>query len=592
MKKIALFLFALFSLLSPNLLYSQIYPGGAICEEAVPILPGYGYSTPFDDDVLNHWYSFIAPCDGELIVSNGGENEPEKRILTGVCGSLEIAAEASWADSSCTHSMLAGETVFIQINNSWDLLSQFNIEYEGCDEIDSALLDISGTVYYDANNNGVRDIDEDGRHLNFILSDPFGIFTGTNEDGFYYSPVTDLPDGVYEIYPSSFEHWGISSDSAVYTIVVDDFYEQRDSLDFGFYPDSIFHELNTSLIGGYPRCNDTILYTIEIENIGTTIPSGSVHLEIDDSLSYITANVLPDSIVGQHIYWHYDDLFFGEHTSIMVQVATPDGIDDVVTSTLWTTIDSADVVLFSSETTLEQVITCAYDPNDKTPTPLGVGEFGYISPDTEFIDYLIRFQNTGTDTAINVVIKDQLDENLEWNSITILAYSHEMTVDMDMSGEVSFIFNDIMLPDSNVNMIASQGFVKYRIDLVPGLPLETSIFNTANIYFDLNPAVVTNTTINTLHVDNSGLDDLAEKQQLLVYPNPFDEMVTVYFGKDLKNYSVQLVDLLGNEVYLNNQVNGSQLQIEAGELTSGMYVLLLIDNESKEVVTNAKLMVK
>ena len=292
------------------------------------------------------------------------------------------------------------------------------------------------------------------------------------------------------------------------------------------------------------------------------------------------------------MYWHYDDLFFGEHTAILVEVATPDGIDDVVISTLWATIDSADVELFSSITTLAQTITCAYDPNDKTPSPMGAGEFGYISPDTEFIDYLIRFQNTGTDTAINVVIKDQLDENLEWNSLNILAYSHDMTVEMDMDGEVSFIFHDIMLPDSNVNMIASQGFVKYRIDLVPGLPLETSIFNTANIYFDLNPAVVTNTTINTLYHDDSGLDDLSKNQHLLVYPNPFSESVTVYFGEELKNYSVQIADLLGNQVYMNNGVNGSQLEIDPGPLAKGMYLMILKNNTTNETVSTAKIVVK
>ena len=223
---------------------------------------------------------------------------------------------------------------------------------------------------------------------------------------------------------------------------------------------------------------------------------------------------------------------------------------------------------------------------------MGAGEFGYISPDTEFIDYLIRFQNTGTDTAINVVIKDQLDENLEWNSLNILAYSHDMTVEMDMDGEVSFIFHDIMLPDSNVNMIASQGFVKYRIDLVPGLPLETSIFNTANIYFYLNPAVVTNTTINTLYHDDSGLDDLSKNQHLLVYPNPFSESVTVYFGEELKNYSVQIADLLGNKVYMNNGVNGSQLEIDPGPLAKGMYLMILTNKTTNETVSTAKIVVK
>ncbi len=165
-----------------------------------------------------------------------------------------------------------------------------------------------------------------------------------------------------------------------------------------------------------------------------------------------------------------------------------------------------------------------------------------------------------------------------------------MQLEMDIDGEVSFIFNDIMLPDSNVNEVGSHGFVKYSINLIPGLPLETSILNTANIYFDLNPAVVTNTAINTLHVDGSGIEELLEEQQLLVYPNPFNESTTVYFDKDLKDHSIQIVDLLGKQVYSTNNLNGGKLEIRADELTDGMYLLILIDNETNQVVSNVKIM--
>lgn len=593
MKTIRLILTSLFAFLFTSISFGQIlYPGGETCETAVPIPVADGYTTPFDGPGSDHWYSFIAPCDGELVVSNGAPNECDKRIHVGECGDLTEMAYGSWATTEISLSMLAGESAYIQLNDSWDGSAEFNIEFDICPDIDSALLDISGMVYYDMNDNGIKDIDEVGKFLNPILSDPEGVFSVTGPTGFYYSSVAGLDDGVYEIYPDLDDYWRISSDSLVYTLNIDVDYEQRDSLDFGIYPDTIFYEIDADLIGGYPRCNDTINYYINIRNIGTTIASGFVHLELDDSLYYVSADILPDSIVGQNLYWTYNELFFDEHELITVNIGTPDGEEDTVSSSLLVTVDSADVEMFSSTQVLEQVITCAYDPNDKTPEPFGIGEFGYISPETESIEYLIRFQNTGTDTAINVVIKDQLDENLDWYSMSILSYSHDIQVEMDIDGEVSFIFNDIMLPDSNVNNLASQGFVKYKIDLIPGLPLETSIFNTANIYFDLNPAVITNTTINTLHIDDSSIDELMDKQQLLVYPNPFSESTTVYFGKDLNNHSIQIVDLLGSQVYVNNNVNGSQLEIEAGELKQGMYILLLFDNASNDIVSNVKLMVK
>ncbi len=575
-----------------NTSFGQImYPGGDTCSTAVPIPVADGYQTPADGPGGDHWYSFVAPCDGDLAVTDAGGLNSDKRIHSGVCGSLTLEAAGTWADTDVEVTMSSGDSVYIVVNDNWEGQAYFNVEFDGCAEIDSALLDIQGIVYYDMNNNGVRDLDESGTFLTPIISDPFGVFTVSGVDGLYYSSVASLDDGNYTIYPNLPEHWAVSSDSVSYSFEVNDAYEQLDSLDFGLYPDSLFNEVTENLIGSFPRCNDTINYWLNIQNTGTTVTSGLIHLALDDSLYYVSADVAPDSIVGQNLYWNYEDLFFFDHQAMVVQVGTPDGLADTVSSNLNVTIDSLGVELFSSTQTLEQIIVCAYDPNDKTPTPLGEGEFGYIPPTTETIEYLVRFQNTGTDTAFNVVITDQLDANLDWYSMTPLAYSHNMHYEMNIDGEVSFIFNDIMLPDSNVNQLGSQGFVKYRIDLLPGLPLETSIYNTANIYFDMNPAVVTNTTVNTLHLDVSSVDELTKKDEVLVYPNPFSETTTVYFGKDLKNYSVQIVDLLGNQVYLNNGLSGNQLEIEAGHFKSGMYILILVDNESNQIHSNTKLIV-
>ena len=599
MKKIYLALMLLSGLFIASESYAQytIYAGGDTCETAVPIPVGEGFQTPEDGyhgpptaDTHDHWYYFTAPCNGELTISNAGPNESDKRILSGVCGSLTMEAEGTWADGDLSYDMLAGEKVYLEINDSWDYLAQFSVQFDSC-EVDSSLLDIQGIVYYDLNNNGVRDISEMGQYLTNVISDPAGIYAITNVDGHYYSPVSDLPDGTYEISPVLEEYWGVSSDSAFYTIMVDPDFEQRDSLDFGLYPETIFHEVTPELVGGYPRCNDTINYWLNYDNTGTTIPSGLVHLELDDSLYYVDAAIAPDSIVGQNIYWSYTDLFYGASDMILVEVGTPDGFEDIVTSNLTVNVDSAGVELYTATSTLTQTITCAYDPNTKTPTPLGEGEMGFIDPETAYIDYQILFQNTGTDTAINVVIEDQLDENLDWGSIEILGSSHFMTTSIDMDGNASFEFDNIMLPDSNVNFSASIGYVKYRLQLKEGLPLGTSIYNTAEIYFDLNPPITTNTTVNTLYEDNS-IITYDTDQSLMVYPNPFTESTTIVFTEDLQNYAIRVVDMLGNEVYVNTQLNGNQLEIDGEYFTSGIYLLMLIDKDLNEVKTTTKLVVK
>lgn len=475
--------------------------------------------------------------------------------------------------------------VYIRANCEVEEYSSWGGPFFVCTQVDSADLDIRGTVYLDANGNGIQDPGEIGLNLNPIQSDPDGVFSFTNSDGNYSSSTLYFPDGVYEIYPIISDVWEVTSDSLFYTIIDSDIYEPRYDLDFGLYTDTLFYEVNVEFIRNSRRCNDTITYSINIQNLGPTIASGLVHLELDDSLHYVSANMIPDSVVGQHIYWYYESLVYFDHELISVQIGTPAGTD-FVSSTLTVGVDSTGVEVYSTTNYQNHVITCAYDPNDKTPDPMGEGELGYIPPSTENIEYLVRFQNTGTDTAFNVVIRDQLDPNLNWHSLTPLAYSHDMSIEISPDGEVSFIFNDIMLPDSNVNEIASHGFVKYEIKLDEGLPLGTSIYNTANIYFDYNPAIVTNTTVNTLYLDEVSIVEITNQQQILVYPNPFSESTTVYFGEGLsENCSLHIVDLLGNQVYFQDRITGSSLEIKASTFTDGVYILVVQDLTTSEVYT-------
>lgn len=135
----------------------------------------------------------------------------------------------------------------------------------------------------------------------------------------------------------------------------------------------------------------------------------------------------------------------------------------------------------------------SYDPNDKQGFPTGYGAKKYILPETE-LDYLIRFQNTGTDTAFNVVVLDTLSQWLDIESIQRGTSSHPNRMELAGSNVVRFIFENIMLPDSNVNEPLSHGFVKFKIKPRRDTPLETDIHNSAAIYFDFNDAIITNRT--------------------------------------------------------------------------------------------------
>ena len=167
----------------------------------------------------------------------------------------------------------------------------------------------------------------------------------------------------------------------------------------------------------------------------------------------------------------------------------------------------------------------AYDPNDKQASPKGVGEDHLIRENTS-IDYKIRFQNTGTDTAFNVVVLDTLSDWLNVASVRPGASSHPYTFQVVDDHVLEFRFDNIMLPDSNVNEPASNGFIAFSVDQLADNPHGTVIENSAAIYFDFNEPIITNTvfhTIGELTITVATEESYTQEATLKVYPNPFKD---------------------------------------------------------------------
>ncbi|MEK7254395.1 MAG: AbrB/MazE/SpoVT family DNA-binding domain-containing protein, partial [Bacteroidota bacterium] len=172
----------------------------------------------------------------------------------------------------------------------------------------------------------------------------------------------------------------------------------------------------------------------------------------------------------------------------------------------------------------------SYDPNDKQAFPQGYHAQHFIEANTE-LEYLIRFQNTGTDTAFQVVVLDTLSPFLDPATVRPGASSHAYQFELLGSGILKFTFNDILLPDSNVNEPASHGFVQFRLAQRPDVPPGSVIENSAAIYFDFNPPVLTNTTWHTVGQDFV-LVETAEPAgggavRVAVFPNPFRSAATL-----------------------------------------------------------------
>jgi uncharacterized repeat protein (TIGR01451 family) len=139
----------------------------------------------------------------------------------------------------------------------------------------------------------------------------------------------------------------------------------------------------------------------------------------------------------------------------------------------------------------------AFDPNDKAAVPTGIGTRRFIEQGNE-IEYLVQFQNTGTDTAFKVVVRDTLAAQFDWATFKLNGQSHTNTWQLNPQGVLVVTFNNINLVDSFTNEKGSHGFFKYSIKLKDSIVTNTIVTNRAAIYFDFNAPIITNLTTHTI----------------------------------------------------------------------------------------------
>ncbi|MBK7408884.1 MAG: hypothetical protein IPJ40_12995 [Saprospirales bacterium] len=217
------------------------------------------------------------------------------------------------------------------------------------------------------------------------------------------------------------------------------------------------------------------------------------------------------------------------------------------------------------------------DPNDKSAFPVGYRETHQITPETR-LEYKVRFQNTGTDTAFIVIIRDTLSEWLDPASIRLQATSHPCDLQVLNDRRLVIHFPDILLPDSTTNEAASNGFVQFSIDQLPGNPIGEVIDNQASIYFDYNLPVITNEVFHTIGVDfvqdvSSANEVVHSLRRLTVSPNPSDGPVHIQLSGAM-NGQVILCDLGGRQLLKLPFQNGEAL-LEKGALAAGLYWAVL-----------------
>ncbi len=223
----------------------------------------------------------------------------------------------------------------------------------------------------------------------------------------------------------------------------------------------------------------------------------------------------------------------------------------------------------------------SYDPNVKEVSPKGISPDGLIPLNTGDLSYTIHFQNTGTIDAYNIGIIDTLNSNIDPKSLVITGTSHIVSPEWLAPGVVKFNFYNIQLPDSSSNEAASHGAIRFKVKLNAGLPSGTQIRNRANIYFDYNAPIATNTTLNTLDYIEGVNDQTSISGNLKVYPNPSNGKFTIEItGNKEQPTVIDIYNMFGEKVYSMPTVQmHSSYSMDLSELSKGIYFVRLVGKE-------------
>lgn len=326
-----------------------------------------------------------------------------------------------------------------------------------------------------------------------------------------------------------------------------------------------------------------------VSNTGCNPASGQLKLIKDSRVTYSAAlSTNPaTSVSGDTLTWSYANLsnlsngaywnsfFSGVHLTPISSV----NIGDTLCFRVTANVPAGDVNGANNTYSFCLPVVASYDPNMKEVAPRGTGTAGNIPVSTTELRYTVHFQNTGTATAYNVSIVDSLDADIAAGSVRILGASHVAEPRWLAPGVVKFSFNNIFLPDSNANEPASHGFITFTVKLKSGLPLGTQIRNKAHIYFDTNPAVITNTTLNTI-AQGVGVASVTGGDEVQLYPNPAKDNLYIRnaAGYWAKGGKVTVQNMAG-QTLLTKELHQPVETVETGSLPAGMYLIRIVSEQ-------------
>ncbi|HCQ13838.1 T9SS type A sorting domain-containing protein [Flavobacterium sp.] len=427
---------------------------------------------------------------------------------------------------------------------------------------------IQGNTKYDQANNGCDVSDTNYANLKINLTD--GTNSGTviaNSSGNYtllvsagthtLNPVLENPS-YFTISPST--------TNVTFPTTASPFTQN-----FCISPNGVHNDLSIELIPlNNARPGFDSLYKIKYKNKGTQTQSGTVNFTLQDAVQDVVAtNPSPTTSVLNTLSWSFTNLLPFETREISILLNVNSSVETPA-------VNSGDVLSFSStivgltdetptdnSVEVNQIVVNSFDPNDKaclegtTISPTKIGDY---------VHYRIRFENSGTANAQNVVVKDVIDTTkFEISTLQFVDSSHSCITKISNGNKVEFIFEGINLPFNDAN---NDGYIVFKIKSKNTLVVGNQITNNANIYFDYNAPIATNTATSTYQALNNVDFDFGN--YFTLSPVPAKDFLNITTKQQVAIKSISVYNMLCQLV--QTFINPSNA-IDVSNLKSGSYIL-------------------
>jgi len=419
---------------------------------------------------------------------------------------------------------------------------------------------IQGNTKFDINNNGCDGQDIKWSNLKYQINQ------NNNLTGLYIANSTGkfaitLQQGTHTITPLLDNHENFEATPSSFTVT---FPSTTDTItqNFCITPKGILRQTNITVIPLTPpaRPGFETSYKIVWENAGNQIETGTLNFTYDETLlDYISATESPDQIADGIVKWDFSNLLPFEKREITVTLKVNRPTDTPAVNAgdkLYLRASILDNIF-----TLENTVVGSYDPNDKTCL-----QGDRVKPDMvgEYVDYLIRFENTGNYAAENVVVKDIIDtKRFDVSTLQITDASHEVYTRIE-GNKVEFIFEKIQLPFDDAN---NDGYIAFKIKTLSTLVLGDSLKNMADIYFDYNFPIRTNEAKTTIALSVHTADITTA---ISIYPNPVTDIL--YLQTDEIWTKAEIYDISGR---IMRVVSLDSQSIDVSILERGTYFIRL-----------------